>query len=63
MAKYVNQKAAVWPCGVCQYPVNLEQEDVACDGCSLWHHRYCLSMCSNDYRDLEGTNVVCIQKL
>ena len=22
------------------------------------HHRSCLSMCSNDYRDLEGTNVV-----
>ena len=54
----VNQKAAVWPCGVCQYPVNWEQEGVACDGCSLWHQRSCLSMCSNDYRDLEGTNVV-----
>ena len=54
----VTQKATVWPCGVCQYPVNWEQEGVACDGCSLWHHRSCLSMCSNDYRDLEGTNVV-----
>ena len=54
----VIQKAAVWPCGVCQYPVNWEQEGVACDGCSLWHQRSCLSMCSNDYRDLEGTNVV-----
>ena len=54
----VNQKAAVWPIGVCQYPVNWEQEVVACDGCSLWHHRSCLSMCSNDNRDVEGTNVV-----
>ena len=52
----VTQKATVWPCGICQYPVNWEQEGVACDGCSLWHHRSCLSMCSNDYRDLEGTS-------
>ena len=37
---------------VCHYPVNWEQEGVACDGCSLWHHRSCLSMCSYDYRDL-----------
>ena len=52
------RNAAVWPCGICQYPVTWEHHGVACDGCSLWHHKSCLSMCSNDYKDLEGSNVV-----
>ena len=52
------QNATVWPCGICQYPVTWGHQGVACDGCSLWHHKSCLSMCSNDYKDLEGSNVV-----
>lgn len=34
------------------------QEGIACDECSVWHHRSCLSMCSEDYKALERPSVV-----
>ena len=46
-----------WPCGICQYPVTWSQEGVACDGCELWHHKSCLSLCSDDFQLLECSNV------
>ena len=42
-----------WPCGICQYPVTWSQEGVACDGCELWHHKSCISLCSDDFQLLE----------
>ena len=46
-----------WPCGICQYPVTWSQEGVACDGCELWHHKSCISLCSDDFQLLERSNV------
>ena len=48
----------VWPCAICEYPVTWSQYGIACDGCNVWHHKSCLSMCTKDYKDLERTNVV-----
>ena len=46
-----------WPCGICQYPVTWSQEGVACDGCELWHHKSCISLCSDDFQLLERSNI------
>ena len=46
-----------WPCGICQYPVTWSQEGVACDSCELWHHKSCISLCSDDFQLLERSNV------
>ena len=47
----------VWPCGICEYPVTWSQYGIACDGCDVWHHKSCLSMCTQDYKDLERSHV------
>ena len=44
-----------WPCGICQYPVT--QDGVACDSCELWHHKSCISLCSDDFQLLKRSNV------
>ena len=34
----------------CEMPVTWEHLDgIACDGCSIWHHRSCIELCSVDY--------------
>ena len=48
----------VWPCGLCEYPFTWSQYGIACDGCDVWHHKSCLSMCTQDYKDLERSHVV-----
>ena len=47
-----------WPCRICEYPVTWSQEGVACDSCELWHHKSCISLCSEDFNLLERSNVV-----
>ena len=40
----------IYPCGLCEMPVTWEHLDgIACDGCSIWHHRSCIELCSADY--------------
>ena len=40
----------IYPCGLCEMPVAWEHLDgIACDGCSIWHHRSCIELCSADY--------------
>ena len=50
--------APVCPCAMCDFPVIWSQEGIACDGCDIWYHQSCLSMCSKDFKDLKRSSVV-----
>ena len=52
-----NNYANVYPCGYCERPVTWSNEGVCCDGCSLWHHRSCMEMYSDDDNLLNRSNV------
>ena len=46
-----------FPCGICEKPVKYNQKSVQCDGCDLWYHARCLSLCSVDYEGLASATV------
>ena len=43
---------SIYPCGFCELRVNWSHK--ACDSCSLWCHKTCLSMASGDFAHLEN---------
>ena len=51
------RNTSTYPCGLFDMPVTWQCEGVACDECSVWHHRSCLELCSADYELLHRSNV------
>jgi hypothetical protein len=49
--------ASIYPCGLCDVPVTWNCEGVGCDGCSIWCHKSCVELCSEDYSLLNRSNV------
>jgi len=50
-------RANIFPCGLCDRPVTWSNEGVCCDCCSIWHHRSCIELCTEDYELLQRSNV------
>ena len=50
-----NQK--VFPCGLCDAPVNWSDDGVCCDNCSIWHHASCMGLGAADYSHLNKSSV------
>ena len=46
-----------FPCAFCDKPVNWSDLGVCCDGCSMWHHKSCIGMCTKDFSLLNRSNV------
>ena len=44
---------SIYPCGYCELQVGWSRRALCCDSCSLWYHKTCLSMASDDYARLE----------
>jgi len=47
----------IYPCGICERSVNDTQRAFCCDGCDLWYHKTCLSMCTQDFEYLENRSI------
>ena len=52
-----HKKASVYPCELCELPVTWNCQGVCCDDCSIWHHKSCIELCTQDYELLERSNV------
>lgn len=48
----------MFPCGVCEKPVTWSQIAVCCSNCSIWHHKTCESINTQDMSHLEKSDVV-----
>ena len=35
---------SIYPCGICEKPVNWGERGICCDKCDIWHHASCLNM-------------------
>ena len=42
----------VYPCGICETPVNWSNCAVCCDDCSIWYHKSCFGMSTHEYERL-----------
>ena len=47
----------MYPCGLCAKHVKIS--GVACDGCDVWYHRSCMSICPADFKILEQVQWFC----
>ena len=47
----------VYPCGFCDRAVASCVDCVCCDECSVWYHRSCLEMCSDDFSLVQRNSV------
>lgn len=45
--------STMYPCGYCQMKVGWSAQALACDECSVWFHKSCLELGSEDYHHLE----------
>jgi hypothetical protein len=50
-------KASVYPYGLCELPVTWNCQRVCCDDCSIWYHKSCMELCTQDYELLDRSNV------
>ena len=48
--------STLYPYGICDRRVGWSNKAVCCDDCSLWYHKSCISMHSDDYDQLEATS-------
>lgn len=52
------QNTTINPCGLCERPVTWESaQGVCCDNCSVWVHRSCVELCTEDYELLNRSSV------
>jgi hypothetical protein len=48
---------SIYPCGICERNVNDSQRAFCCDGCDIWYHKTCISMCTQDFEYLENRSI------
>ncbi len=48
---------SVYPCGICECDANYDQRAFRCEGCDIWHHKTCISMCTQDLEYLENRSL------
>jgi hypothetical protein len=48
---------SIYPCGICEEAVNDSQRAFCCDGCDIWYHKTCISMCTQDFEHLENRSI------
>jgi hypothetical protein len=48
---------STYPCGICERDVNDSQRAFCCDGCDIWYHKTCISMCTEDFEYLENRSI------
>ena len=44
---------SIYPCRYCKLQIGWSRRALCCDSCSLWYHKTCLSMATDDYARLE----------
>ena len=49
---------SIFPCGVCDIPVNWTQEGVCCNNCSVWYHKSCDDLSSRNMSYIGRSSVI-----
>ena len=44
----------VYPCRFCEIHVSWTHLAVCCNECSMWYHKSCISMCSEEYENVQN---------
>ena len=48
---------SIYPFGICERAVNNSHRAFCCDGCDIWYHKTCISMCTQDFEYLENKSI------
>ena len=46
------------PCGVCEGNVTWSRPAACCDQCSVWYHKSCMEMASDEYENIQPSHVI-----
>ncbi len=48
---------SIYPCAYCELKVDYGMKAIQCDHCSMWYHKTCITMCTEDYENLENNSL------
>ena len=47
---------SIYPCPFCEINVEYGMKALQCDNCEMWYHKTCVSICTENYENLENNS-------